>query len=140
MHIFSFVSFPEKTCLVKVEKGDQPTIRIQSGQRFGQYEKLPFFRSIGWLKEGGGQKAEVGGQRSEDRRQRTDDRSQRSEVRGKKKDDGGQKTESEISGQQAGWVIRKLVKQMNCLLLTSYSFFLGVCFLGNRAGSILPKL
>lgn len=54
MHTFSFISFPEKTCLVKVEKGDQPKIRIQSDQRFGQHKKPPFYRLIGWLKEGEG--------------------------------------------------------------------------------------
>ena len=74
MHIFSFISFPEKTCLVKVEKGDQPKIRIQSDQRFGQHKKPPFYTLIGWLKEGGGQKAEVGGQKSEIRGQKTEDR------------------------------------------------------------------
>ncbi len=64
MHTFSFISFPEKTCLVKVEKGDQPKIRIQSDQRFGQHKKPPFYRLIGWLKEGEGkgQRSEVGSQ------------------------------------------------------------------------------
>jgi hypothetical protein len=53
-HVFRFISFAEKTCLVKVEKGDQPIVRIQSGQRFGQYKKPLFYRLIGWVKEGEG--------------------------------------------------------------------------------------
>ena len=74
MHIFSFVSFPEKTYLVKVEKGDQPRIRIPSDQRFGQHKKPPFYRLIGWIKEGEGkgQRSEVGGRKSEIRGQKAE--------------------------------------------------------------------
>ena len=53
-HVFRFISLAQKRHLVKVEKGDRPTVRIQSGQRFGQYKNYHFLdQSAGSKRERG---------------------------------------------------------------------------------------
>ena len=53
-HVFRVISLAQKRRPVKVENGDQPSIRIQSGQRFGQYKNYHFGdQSVGSKREGG---------------------------------------------------------------------------------------
>ena len=53
-HVFRFISLAQKRRPVKVENGDQPLIRIQSGKRFGQYKNYLFLdQSAGSKRERG---------------------------------------------------------------------------------------